>query len=246
MYLVNDQRLGSPYLVFTVQDPRVDDYKGEVIDDVDLEYDELNVHRWNDGQRSPEACVGVAPDDPKHFRVFKYSDELRAAGYRPVAGTPITFRTWLDYVNLSKKPPHPGIMSVEGWYDYLDSFDDIVREWRRTADSTPDQPEQKDRDSVAAWVARQHIIVDGGVREVWYLPEGAPSDEIRLLELNDRVLGDESSIEPFDYGLDVDGASFRLMVADVTTDQMDQIKKKAQPLPPGWTLDGNKVWRRRA
>jgi hypothetical protein len=245
MFLATDQRLGAPYLVFTVIDPRADGYKGELVENVSLDYDELKVHHWGDGERSPDACVGVAPEDPKHYKVFKYAEQLQAAGYKPVAGTAVTFFRWLDYVNLSKKPPHPGLFAIEDWFGYLEKFDDITREWRRNANGLV-EPERKDRDSVAAWVAKSHFIVDSAIREVWYLPKDAPTDEIRLLELNDRLAGNESKVEPLDYGLDVEGADFRLMVADVTTDQMEQIKQKAQPLPPGWSLDGNMVWRRGA
>jgi len=245
MYLVTDERLGSAYLVFTVQDPRQDGYKGDVIDDVRLDYDELKVHRWDDGQRSPEACVGVAPNDPKHYKVFKSADELLTAGFTPVAGIAATFYSWRDYVGLSLKPPNPGKLPMETWFDFLDDLDAVTREWNRQ-DHGLAEPEQKDRDTVAAWVAKSHFITDSAIREVWYLPKDAPQDEIRLLELSDRLPGNETVVEPIGFGLDLEGASFRLVIADVTTDQMEQIKQRAQPLPSGWSLDQNKVWRRGA
>jgi hypothetical protein len=101
------------------------------------------------------------------------------------------------------------------------------------------------RDEVAAWVAKKHFIADSAIREVWYLPQDAPADEIRFLELNDRFAARESPLEPVDFGLNVEGVRFRLFVADVSSEQVEQIKKDASGLPSGWSLNGNKVWRRR-
>jgi len=245
MFLVKDDRFQPPNLVFVDQDPRGDGYTGEIVDDVSLDYDELEVHRSDDGQRSPEPCVGIAPDDSKHYRMFRSPDQLRAAGFEPVAGTPIaSFRSWFEYIRISLSPPKPNQTSEVSWYDYLDTVDEASREWRNR-EQTPDPPAGADRDSVAAWLAIKHFIGDSAIREVWYLPKNAPENEIRLLELSDRLAGNESHVDPFDFGLDIEGANFRLMVADVTTDQMEQIKQNHQQLPPGWSLDETKIWRRR-
>jgi hypothetical protein len=245
MFLVKDDRFQPPNLVFVERDPRDDGYTGEIVDDVSLDYDELKVHRWDDGQRRPEACVGIAPDNSKHYRVFKYSDQLHAAGFEPVAGTPIaSFASWFEYIRISLSPPKPNQTSEVNWYDYLDTVDEASREWRKSEQSS-DPPAGADRDFIAAWLAKKHFIADSAIREVWYLPKNAPQDEIRLLELSDRLAGNESRVDPLDFGLDIDGANFRLMVADVTTDQMEQIKQNRQQLPPGWSLDGTTMWRRR-
>ena len=81
------------------------------------------------------------------------------------------------------------------------------------------------RDDVAEWVAKQHFIVDRGIREIWYLPKESPLDEIRLLEVNEQVPFIGSQVEAIDFGLDVEGARFRLVVADLNGDQLQQVKR---------------------
>jgi len=132
----------------------------------------------------------------------------------------------------------------EDWYDFLDELDAVSRRRREREPESPG-PSGTSRDQVAAWVAKQHIIADSGIREVWYLPTGAPADEIRFLDVSDRLAGPEGKAQAIDFGLDIEGVPFRLLVADVTSDQLDQLKRDPSLLPPGWSLDGNHVWRRR-
>ncbi|MGA2065104.1 MAG: hypothetical protein ABSG86_09050 [Thermoguttaceae bacterium] len=242
MFLVKDEVPGATYLVFTWEDPRRDGYRGEVVDDVSLDYDVEVVHRWPDGGPQPDACLGQAPDNPRHYKVFKYIAERAAAGFHPVEGEAVVFGSWSEYARLRLYPPNPEQTDDESWYDYLDRLDETAR--RRRA-QTPAQPSGKDRDEVATWLAKKHLIADSSIREVWYLPKEAPSDEIRLLELNDRLAGDESKVEAIDFGLNVAGAHFRLLVADVTSDQLQQIRQDPSRLPPGWSLDENRTWKRR-
>ena len=93
---------------------------------------------------------------------------------------------------------------------------------------------------VAEWVARQHLNVDTWVREIWHLPKGAPVDEIRLLEVGDQR--PDTAIEPMDFGLDLDGRTFKLLIADINSDQMEQIKTDASLLPVGWHMEGSQSW----
>ena len=74
---------------------------------------------------------------------------------------------------------------------------------------------------------------------------GAPLDEIRLLELSDRLGGGETNPEAIDFGLDVEGAQFHLSIADVSSEQLEQIQQDPARLPKGWSLDGKQVWPRR-
>jgi hypothetical protein len=245
VFLVEDQRHGTTYLIFTWEDPRKAGYKGTVTEGVTLDYDLEAVHSWPDGAPRPEACVGRAPDDPKHYKVFKYRSDRQAAGYQPVAGTAVVFGSWADYAKLHLIPPDPEQTPDEPWYQWLDNVDEAARIRRQRA-QVPPAPAGQNRDEVAAWVAKKHIIADSGIREVWYLPREAPPDEIRLLELNDRLAGPEPQAEPIDFGLDLDGASFRLFVADVTSEQLDQIEQDPSRLPSGWSLDGKMIWRRGA
>jgi hypothetical protein len=245
VFFVKDQRHGATFLVFTAADPRKDGYKGDVEEDVDLDYDMLEVHKWPDGHARPEACVGRDPNNPKHYKVFKYSSELQSTGYQPVVGTLVTPGDWARYSRLHQIPPDPEQTEDEEWYEYLDKLDEDSRRRRQHAQS-PDAPAGKSRDEVAAWAAKQHLFVDSGIREVWYLPEGAPADEIRFLELNDRFAANGSKVEAIGFGLDTDGARFRLFVADITSEQLEEIKRDPSRLPVGWSLDRNTIWRRRA
>jgi len=229
------------YLVYTWEDPRKAGYEGRVVADVTLDYDIEAVHSWPDGTDPPEACVGRSPHDPKHFKVFRHRRELQSARYQPVPGAAVVFGSWKDYLKLL----HPEDLPDEEWYLQLDRYDEASRLRRQKAEA-PAPPKTGSRDEVAAWVARRHLIADSTIREVWYLPRAAPPEEIRLLELNDRLAGAESKAEAIDFGLDVEGAQYRLFVADVTSDELDQIKRDPSRLPSGWSLDDNRIWRRGA
>jgi hypothetical protein len=98
MFLVKDPDMHN--LIFFVEDPRKDGYWGEVEAGVSLEYDMEKVHSWPDGTRRPDPCVGVDPDNPKNYKVFKFEEDRRQAGYRPVPGTPLVFGSWSEYARL--------------------------------------------------------------------------------------------------------------------------------------------------
>lgn len=244
MFLVEDHRYGKTYLVFTYEDPGKDGYTGNVIEGVNLDYDMEAVHSWRDGHARPEPCVGRAKDNPKHYKVFKYSSDRQAAGYEPVTGTAVVLGSWSDYIRLHLDPPIPEQIDDEQWYEYLDKLDEASRRQRQRARAFTG-PTSGSPDEVAAWLAKKHLIADSGIREVWYLPQGAPADEIRLLEVNDRLAGRESDVDPVDFGLDVGGVPLRLFVADITSDQFAQIKQNPSRLPVGWSLGGAKHWSRR-
>lgn len=241
MYLIKDERLGTTYLVFTWENPNASGYPGPV-ETVDLDYDMEQVHRWNNGGPPPDVCVGRARENPNQYKVFKYRSDLQNAGFDLVPGTPVVFGRWSDYFKLHLDPPDPTQTNDEDWYRYLDKLDEVSRQRR---DRKIEEPDPANRDEVAAWVAKRHFLTDVAIREIWYLPQGAPPEEIRLLELNDRFAGNEEP-DPIDFGLDVEGAKFRLLVADINSDQLDQIKKNPGHLPQGWSLDGYRTWRRGA
>ncbi len=171
MYLVEDNRHGTCYLVFTWEDPRKAGYVGRVLDGVTLDYDMDAVHRWPDGNESPEEAVGRSPDNPNHYQVFRYNRERQQAGYAPVEGTPVVFGSWKDYVKLRLVPPDPEQTDDEHWYDYLDKLDEDSRRRRLRAQPLA-PPRSGAREDIAAWVAKQHLVVDTSIREVWYLPQG--------------------------------------------------------------------------
>ncbi|HEY4308692.1 MAG TPA: hypothetical protein VGN12_04485 [Pirellulales bacterium] len=245
MYLVEDRRSGVLNLVFTWSDPANDGFTGEVLTDVELDYEMEAVHQWNEGEGRPEACLGRSPNNPKHFKVFKYSLDRQREGYQAVDGTVVVFGSWREYLQVFAHPPRRDQLGDEGWFDYLDELDEEVTRESGNRQAMLDTPEPRDRDAVAEWLAKRHFIADSGIREVWYLPGGSPPQEIRLLELNDRVTGDDVAVEPIDFGLDIQGCEFRLFVADVTGDQLLRISRDSSGLPRGWSLDGTKIWRRR-
>jgi hypothetical protein len=102
------------------------------------------------------------------------------------------------------------------------------------------------RDKKARGYATKHLKTDPGIRDVYYLPEGAPEREIRFVEINDRIAPRERDpLEPIDFGVDIGNArAHTLVVLDVTPAQWDKIKRNLLELPDGWTLDGAKHFAR--
>ena len=111
----------------------------------------------------------------------------------------------------------------------------------------PEPPREFDRDALARWYARRHLNIDPTIREVIYLPQGAPANEIRLIEVNTlSTVPDESSVEALDFGVDTDlPGERRLFVADVTPAQWDRIRAGSLVLPNGWVLANNQLFGRR-
>jgi hypothetical protein len=238
MFLVEDKPRGS--LVFTWEDPRKVGFTGDVVEGVELDYDMDAVHSWPEGHARPEACVGRSPANPKSFKVFKYSSDREAAGYEPMEGTAVV-GSWLDYLRSRR----PDLLEDRQWYEYLEEVDEASRR-RRDRERLPAAPLDKSRGQVAAWVAKRHLLADSGIREVWYLPRGSSPEEIRFVEVNDRLGDAGANAEAIDFGLDIEGMHFRLFVADVTGEQFERIKKDPSLLPPGWSLKDNTIWRRGA
>jgi hypothetical protein len=103
--------------------------------------------------------------------------------------------------------------------------------------STPEQ--------FAQWLAHRHLSTDAAIERVVYLPTGAPENEIRLLEVNRFLNSPETeSIEPLDFTPEMD-LPYRVFVADITSNQWEQIKKNPKDiLPPAWELGNNKIFSR--
>ncbi len=243
MFLVNDQRHGATHLVFTYTDPRKDGCMKDVVEGVSLDYDMEAAHRWEDGEKSPDACVGVDPADASKFKVFRSCHDLQAAGFDPVAGRAAVFASWRDYWNLRTSPPAGDEIDEASWFDYLDRVDDESRLFRNRV-IEDDTPVGGTKDEVAAWLASKHFLIDSAVREIWYLPADSPPNEIRLLELSERIGPDEGPIYAVDYGLNMEGVPFRLVVADANTDWKNAFDRPGRQLPQGWSLDQSRSWTR--
>lgn len=96
------------------------------------------------------------------------------------------------------------------------------------------------RDEMASWYAQRHLATDPGIRAVYYLPNHAPANEIRFVEVNELMAVRENDpLEPIDFGVDVGGgAPHRLVVLDVTPSQWGLIAAGARSLPQDWLLAG--------
>jgi hypothetical protein len=97
-----------------------------------------------------------------------------------------------------------------------------------------------DRDSTAAFYAKRHKQTDPAIREIYYLPTGAPANEIRFVEVN-QAITTTADPEPIDFGVDgVTANAHKLILLDVTPDQWKEIRKGQRPLPEGWSLEGKR------
>ncbi|MDB5307597.1 MAG: hypothetical protein JWO38_1799 [Gemmataceae bacterium] len=206
MYLIIDHRLGLRNFVFILTDPRKEGYKGDVDEGVSLDYDVLAIPTWPDGEQRPEPNLGRDPTNPKRYKVFKFPRELREARFEFVdSKTPVVDYSWQDYL---EKTPMPSELAEklgpDNWSDYLDKVDEGVR-LRRQKNVEPEPPRGSNRDRIAEWVAKRHMSVDGSIRQVLYLPDGAPDEEIRLLEVNDRITRSAEEVEPIDFGIEIAG-----------------------------------------
>jgi hypothetical protein len=95
-----------------------------------------------------------------------------------------------------------------------------------------------DRDAMARWYAKQHLLTDPGIQKVYYLKKGAPDREIRFIEINKLIAEmNDDALEPIDFGVDTGAESeHKLLVLDVTPAQWDRIQQGALALPRGWSL----------
>ncbi len=78
------------------------------------------------------------------------------------------------------------VLGDNDWLEFLDQLDADSRR-RRQRQAEPEPPNGQDRDEVAAWIARSHFLADSAIRQVWYLPEAAPPNEIRFLEVKGAI-----------------------------------------------------------
>jgi hypothetical protein len=109
----------------------------------------------------------------------------------------------------------------------------------------PERPRAFDRDAFARWYAVRHLSTEPALREVVYLPAGAPANEIRLVEVN-ALATDAGPVEPLDFGADADlPGAHRVLVADVSPEQWDRLARGELALPPGWALAGARAFDRK-
>jgi hypothetical protein len=94
-----------------------------------------------------------------------------------------------------------------------------------------------DRDRFARWIGKRHYDIDKGITRVVYLPDNAPPDELRLLEVNSlAAIPENAPVTAVDFMPDIEGIHYKLFVADVTPGQFDAIEREELALPEGWSL----------
>ena len=127
-----------------------------------------------------------------------------------------------------------GSLDERQWQVFLENLSQ-VRSQHNQAQGV-NLPKSPSRDQVAEWLAKQHFAADPGITDVWYLPD-SPEQEIRLIEVNALLTGlSDEDIIPVDFGFDVEGLNYTLLVVDVTPDQWQRLQAGALPLPEHWTL----------
>jgi hypothetical protein len=248
MFLVKDRRFGTDKYVFTHTDPRTDGFKGDVIEDVTLNYDMDAISRWPEGQPRPNPQLGRDRQNPKHYKVFKFPKDLDPAKYEIVSpNSPFVVYSWSDYRKDYYPVPeeYAKTMTQDEWFDFLEEADIAAKIRKKMSES--DEPKNgSSQDQIAEWVAKRHMGADGGIHQVWFLPAGSPPEEIRLLEVSERFTGEAAVVEPIDFGLDLNGARYKLLVADISGEQLEIIKASpARLLPKEWKMDGALIWGRR-
>ena len=103
----------------------------------------------------------------------------------------------------------------------------------------------RERAAFATWLAGQHLRFDSRLTQVVYLPNAAPDDEVRLLEVNTGLYPEPGKpIVSVETTPAVAGLPFRVCIADVTPEEWQQIQTNPGLLPAGWSLQGNSISRR--
>ena len=84
--------------VFSVEDPRGAGCTRPVIDNVGLDGEEF--YDWPDGAVATEECLGVHPEQPRRFRLFRSDRNCREAGYAVVNSTCTVLPSWSGFPEL--------------------------------------------------------------------------------------------------------------------------------------------------
>ena len=123
-----------------------------------------------------------------------------------------------------------------------------ARRQRLAHRTTPAElPHDLNRDNLARWYATRHLSIEPTIREVIYLPEGAPGNEIRFVEVDTlSSMPDDAPVEAIDFRVDRDlPVEHRLFVADVSPGQWERIRAGTLSLPAGWQLENIRMYGRR-
>lgn len=123
MFLAKRQRFGATTHVFFEEDPRLQGFKGEVLEDVSLEEEE-DVSSWPLGHDMPQAALGRSIENPGRYKVFKYASAMKEADFENTGSQAFSYRDWRAYA------------CVVGWTDgEMNAIRDDF--WKRRTASCP-------------------------------------------------------------------------------------------------------------
>ena len=88
MYLIVDQLTDQLFYVFSLEDPRVDGYAGELRAPVQFE-GHPDPRQWR--------CFGVSNQDGASYRAFASAKDCQSADYAPLAARPCLVNRWSQY-----------------------------------------------------------------------------------------------------------------------------------------------------
>jgi hypothetical protein len=98
-YLVRDTRPhGVEYLVFVVEDPRLDGYRGPLEEGVTLDSDGVDVFTARETEPAPDICMGRDRTDRDHYRMFRTLVARHAADFEPISGVPVVLSRWRSHL----------------------------------------------------------------------------------------------------------------------------------------------------
>jgi hypothetical protein len=89
--------------VFTEEDPRPEGARGPVQEGVHLVIPP-DLGEWPVGVTAPQPCLAASEEDGTQYRVFKYRNECRPAGFRPLSELYAVHHSWSEYRAELRRP----------------------------------------------------------------------------------------------------------------------------------------------
>ena len=93
------------------------------------------------------------------------------------------------------------------------------------------------KDAAARQLIQWHFKVEPELREVYRIvtaDEGSRDEPIRLLEVNAATVS-TGSVEPFTFS-PTEEVPFRTVIAEITPEELQNIRSHPETLPQGWSL----------
>ena len=93
------------FLVFSVNDPRVDGCLERIEDDVWL--DDAGLCDLLNGDLPRGLCVGRSQTDPAHYHLFRSPADRSRAGFHQVVGVPVVAHSWDAFLRTASDCGEP-------------------------------------------------------------------------------------------------------------------------------------------